>query len=68
MRVESTGERLSIEQRERAVVAAIGTRLVQITQQLVALGKYAASNHCMAAIRELRESPHAREQRQSNRE
>ena len=48
--IESTGEKLSIEQREREAVEAIRRQLAKHRQQLLILGRRLAADHCLDAF------------------
>lgn len=52
--IESSGEILTLKQRDRVALRTIANQLARIETQLWTLGKGKAARHCNRAIEELR--------------
>lgn len=55
--IESTGERLDEQERDRAAVRALRERLIWIEQNLLLLKEKRAARFCYLAYSELTEAP-----------
>ena len=59
--IESTGETLTIEQRERVAIRALRAELICIEQHLLLFGEKRAARFCYLAYWELTEAPEKRQ-------